>query len=91
MKKEPTLRIKQNTLVDLLSQSIRISLPIETSKEMILYCNLANIKLSTFVEGSIKDLLRHDRVFRKYVKDNPTAIDDIKLNTPPQNPPKTAK
>jgi hypothetical protein len=46
---------------------------------MQLYCQLGTLTPNQFVEGAIQDLLKHDRVFRRYIKENPDAANAIEI------------
>ena len=75
-----SLRIVQASTGNLVSQNVKVSLPVQAAREMQLYCQLGTLTQSQFVEGAIKDLLKHDRAFRKYIKDNPDAAGSIEIN-----------
>lgn len=74
-----SLRIAHANNGNLLSQSVRVSLPVVVAKEMQLYCQLGTLTPNQFVEGAIQDLLKHDRVFRRYIKENPDAANAIEI------------
>ena len=75
-----SLRIAHAHSGNLVSQSVRVSLPVQAAKEMQLYCQLGTLTPNQFVEGAIQDLLKHDRVFRRYIKENPEAANAIGNN-----------
>lgn len=75
-----SLRIAHANNGNLVSQSVRVSLPVVVAKEMQLYCQLGTLTPNQFVEGAIQDLLKHDRVFRRYIKENPEAANAIDIN-----------
>lgn len=75
-----SLRIAHAHSGNLVSQSVRVSLPVQAAKEMQLYCQLGTLTPNQFVEGAIQDLLKHDRVFRRYIKENPEAANAIENN-----------
>lgn len=72
-----SLRIAHAHSGSLVSQSVRVSLPVQAAKEMQLYCQLGTLTPNQFVEGAIQDILKHDRVFRRYIKENPEAANAI--------------
>ena len=74
-----SLRIAHANNGSLVSQSVRVSLPVVAAKEMQLYCQLGTLTPNQFVEGAIQDLLKHDRVFRRYIKENPDAANAINV------------
>lgn len=75
-----SLRIAHAHSGSLVSQSVRVSLPVQAAKEMQLYCQLGTLTPNQFVEGAIQDLLKHDRVFRHYIKENPEAANAFEIN-----------
>ena len=76
-----SLRIAHANNGSLVSQSIRVSLPVVAAKEMQLYCQLGTLTPNQFVEGAIQDLIKHDRVFRRYIKENPDAANAINFTS----------
>ncbi len=75
-----SLRIAHANNGSFVSQNVRVSLPVAVAKEMQLYCQLGTLAPNQFVEGAIQDLLKHDRVFRRYIKENPDAANAIETN-----------
>jgi len=74
MDNKKSLRIKQAAGEEKVSTSIKLTLPKEVNQEMLAYCGMAKIKVNTFIEECVKDLLKNDRVWRKMVKEDPGIL-----------------
>jgi hypothetical protein len=75
--KDLTFRIKKNEQTETVSFSIKLTLPKRVYSELELYTQKVDMKLNEFVTGCVQDVLKYDRAFRKYLKDNPDKLQSV--------------